>query len=141
MWPTTSQEDWIMAEVRVAKWWRSSWARFGFVFIGVAFGAGVSLTSPSRGTEPWLVWAALAISLTAVSGAVFGYGLTQWPEIVASHSTSSSPLTEHRESEPGRPRMMFTIMTPASAGPGPPGQGCGGLGLELKLKLPSSSLR
>jgi hypothetical protein len=59
-----------------------------YVVLSVAFGAAVVLTSQSRGSQSWLVWAVLAISLTAVSGIVFGYGLARWPEIVASHDLS-----------------------------------------------------
>ncbi|WP_018350621.1 hypothetical protein [Longispora albida] len=48
---------------------------------GAAFGLVVVLASPHRGTQAWVVWASLAIALAATSGAVFGYGLTLWPEI------------------------------------------------------------
>ena len=76
----------------IGRWWRSAWARSLYVLTGVAFGSAVALTSPSRGSQPWLVWAALAISLTAASGAVFGYGLARWPEIVVTHRPSRGRL-------------------------------------------------
>jgi hypothetical protein len=79
------EADQLGTDRTVVHWWRSGWARSVYVVTGMAFGSAVSLTSASRGTERWLVWAALAISLTAASGAVFGYGLARWPEIAASH--------------------------------------------------------
>lgn len=62
-------------------WWRGRVARVGYVVAGAVFGLVVSLTSPHRGTQPWTVWASLAIALAATSGVVFGYGLARWPEI------------------------------------------------------------
>jgi hypothetical protein len=79
------EADHLGTDLSVVRWWCTGWARAVYVVTGVAFGSAVSLTSASRGTERWLVWAALAISLTAASGAVFGYGIARWPEIAASH--------------------------------------------------------
>jgi hypothetical protein len=52
-----------------------------YLLVGAVFGLVVSLASPHRGTQPWVVWASLAIALAATSGVVFGYGLARWPEI------------------------------------------------------------
>jgi hypothetical protein len=52
-----------------------------YLLAGAVFGLVVSLTSPHRGTQPWVVWASVAVALAATSGAVFGYGLARWPEI------------------------------------------------------------
>jgi len=67
----------------VVRLWRGRVARATYVIVGAAFGLVVSLTSLHRGTQPWVVWACLAIALAATSGAVFGYGLARWPEIRA----------------------------------------------------------
>jgi hypothetical protein len=64
-----------------ARWWRGRVARAAYPVAGAVFGLVVSLASPHRGTQPWVVWACLAIALAATSGAVFGYGLARWPEI------------------------------------------------------------
>ena len=64
-------------------WWRGMVARCAYVVIGAGVGLGVSLLSSHIGTDKWLIWACLAIGLTAASGAVFGYGLARWPEIAA----------------------------------------------------------
>jgi hypothetical protein len=64
-------------------WWRGGVARTVYLVAGTAFGLVTSLASVRRGSELWAVWACLAIGLTAASGAVFGYGLTGWAEIVA----------------------------------------------------------
>lgn len=63
-------------------WWRSAVARCVYAVIGAGIGLAVSLWSSYRGTEQWIVWASLAIGLTAAGGAIFGYGLARWPEIV-----------------------------------------------------------
>ena len=80
-----------------------------YVFVGVAFGTAVALTSAARGTEPWLIWAALAISLTAASGAVFGYGLARWPEIVASFRPSRRRLAAYVARAYSAPLGMLTV--------------------------------
>jgi hypothetical protein len=64
-----------------AGWWRGRVARVAYLLVGAVFGLVVSLCSPHRGTQPWVVWASLAIALAATSGVVFGYGLARWPEI------------------------------------------------------------
>ena len=80
-----------------------------YVVVGVAFGTAVALTSAARGTQPWLIWAALAISLTAASGAVFGYGLARWPEIVASFRPSRRRLAAYVARGYSAPLGMFTV--------------------------------
>ena len=80
-----------------------------YVFVGVAFGTAVALTSAARGTQPWLIWAALAISLTAASGAVFGYGLARWPEIVASFRPSRRRLAAYVARGYSAPLGMLTV--------------------------------
>ena len=51
--------------------------------MGAGIGVAVSLWSVHRDAEQWVVWSSLATGLTAASGAIFGYGLARWPEIVA----------------------------------------------------------
>lgn len=66
------------------RWWLNAAVRVMYVVAGAAVGWVATLMSPSRGSQPWLIWAVLAISLTAACGAVFGYGLARWREIVGS---------------------------------------------------------
>jgi hypothetical protein len=51
------------------------------VLVGAIYGLFVVLNSSAARSERWAVWACLAISLTAASGAVFGYGLSRWAVI------------------------------------------------------------
>lgn len=69
--------------MREGPWWRGIVARSTYVVIGAGIGLAVSLWSVHRGTGQWVVWASLAIGLTTASGAIFGYALARWPEIVA----------------------------------------------------------
>jgi hypothetical protein len=39
--------------------------------------------SAARGAPLWPVWASLAVALTSVAGAVFGYGLARWADLAA----------------------------------------------------------
>lgn len=68
--------------MRQGPWWRAMVARCAYVVIGAGIGLALSQWSIHRGTQQWVVWASLAIGLTAASGASFGYGLARWPEIV-----------------------------------------------------------
>src|SRR5688572_2392698 len=69
--------------MRQRRWWNGIVARSAYVVAGAGIGVGVSLGSAYTGTGQWVVWASLAIGLSAASGAVFGYGLACWPELVA----------------------------------------------------------
>ena len=54
--------------------------------VGLGFVAGVMIVlTPSavRGAPLWPVWASLAVALTTVAGAVFGYGLARWADLAA----------------------------------------------------------
>ena len=53
---------------------------------GLGFVSGVMIVlTPSavRGAPLWPVWASLAVALTSVAGAVFGYGLARWADLSA----------------------------------------------------------
>jgi hypothetical protein len=63
------------------RWWQRAPARTGMVIAGAAYGLFVATTSDNRDAPQWIVWATLAVTLTAASGAVFGYGLAQWPAV------------------------------------------------------------
>lgn len=63
------------------RWWQRTPARIGMVIAGAAFGLFVAATSDNRDAPQWIVWASLAVALTAASGTVFGYGLAQWPAV------------------------------------------------------------
>src|SRR3954454_6882270 len=52
-----------------------------FTLVGAAAGAAISWTVPERGTQQWLVFAALATTPTGVAGFVFGYGLNRWHDL------------------------------------------------------------
>jgi hypothetical protein len=67
-------------ESPVVPWWRRASARVGYVVLGAGFGLAVAWASAHRGSPQWVVWASLAVALTAASGAVFGYGLARWPQ-------------------------------------------------------------
>jgi hypothetical protein len=69
--------------MRKGPWWRGVVARCAYVVVGAGIGLAVSFWSIHKGTAQWVVWASLAIGLTAASGTVFGYGLARWPEVVA----------------------------------------------------------
>ena len=78
--------------MRQGPWWRGTAARCAYAVIGAGIGLLVSLWSSYRGTEQWIVWASLVIGLTAASGAVFGYGLARWPEIVTLGPVRPAPV-------------------------------------------------
>lgn len=53
---------------------------------------------PERGTQAWLVFAALATTLTGTAGFVFGYGLNRWgdappPGSILRGAVSTASLT------------------------------------------------
>jgi len=54
--------------------------------VGLGFVSGMLIVlTPSavRGAQLWPVWASLAVALTSVAGAVFGYGLARWADLTA----------------------------------------------------------
>ncbi|MFB9534288.1 NAD(P)-dependent oxidoreductase [Nonomuraea roseola] len=55
--------------------------------IALAGGAAIVLTSSYRHHPLWIVWAALALSLSAAAGAVFAYGVERWRELDALRPT------------------------------------------------------
>jgi hypothetical protein len=59
--------------------------RLAAVGLGFAFGMYFVLTSLYRDAPLWSVWAALAVALTTAAGAVFGYGLDRWAELLTLH--------------------------------------------------------
>jgi hypothetical protein len=53
---------------------------------GPGFVSGVMIVltpSAARGAQLWPVWASLAVALTTVAGAVFGYGFARWADLSA----------------------------------------------------------
>lgn len=101
--------------MRDRPWWRGVSARYGYVAIGVCIGLAVSLWSVHRGTERWVVWTSLAIGLTAASGAVFGYGLARWPEIVALGPIRAARVVNHLTPLMAAGLMMLAVSTVVSA--------------------------
>lgn len=81
--------------MRQGPWWRGTVARCAYVVIGAGVGLAVSLWSSYKGTDQWIVWASLAIGLTAAGGAVFGYGLARWPEIVTLGLVRPAPVVTY----------------------------------------------
>ncbi|MQA98284.1 MAG: hypothetical protein GEV11_28165 [Streptosporangiales bacterium] len=54
------------------------------VGLGLVSGVAIVLTPTTVRSSPvWVVWAALAITLTTTAGAVFAYGLGRWAELTA----------------------------------------------------------
>ena len=74
-------EQGLIARPVSGRWWVNGVARVTYVLVGVVYGLGVVGLSSLRGSDAWPIWAALAVSLTGVSGAVFGYGLARLEEI------------------------------------------------------------
>jgi hypothetical protein len=50
---------------------------------GLAVGILIVVTYPTRSAHLWIVWAPIAVCLTAISGLVFSYGLRRWADLVA----------------------------------------------------------
>ncbi|GIF70773.1 hypothetical protein [Asanoa siamensis] len=76
-------------------WWRAAPARGAYVVLGAASGLAIALWSTHRGSDLWVVWAGMAIGLTTASGAVFGYGLARWPEILAAGAVRRSAVLRY----------------------------------------------
>ncbi|MFI7696937.1 hypothetical protein ACIBQ6_48255 [Nonomuraea sp. NPDC049655] len=53
------------------------------VVTALALGLAIVLTSAYRTAPRWEMWAALALALTAASGAVLAYGVQRWRELTA----------------------------------------------------------
>ncbi|GAA4972862.1 hypothetical protein HD597_005042 [Nonomuraea thailandensis] len=53
------------------------------VVTALALGSAIVLTSAYKAAAGWEVWAALALALSAASGAVFAHGVQRWRELAA----------------------------------------------------------
>jgi hypothetical protein len=58
-------------------------ARLAVPVLGLAIGVFIVETSPDRDAPLWLVWAPLAVALSAAGGAVFSYGWRRWADLRA----------------------------------------------------------
>jgi hypothetical protein len=53
----------------------------GPAIVGTTLGALITASSVARGEPRWVIWTALAVSLTGAAGAVFTHGLGQWEQL------------------------------------------------------------